>query len=150
MVPSRQFAQEAGKKISRQATTKKPRGARRGQVKEMKGSIDAAALPPLWIARNRANIDAARPGCPAWARSSSNKEGMCTFALKGVGLGCVATAEAVSFAPPRSNSPVAGRVRDRHTHTSRRTQRTWSNDIPHAQQHIANHQAEEEGQQQLH
>jgi hypothetical protein len=52
---------------------------------------------------------------PAWARSSSNKEGMCTFALKGAGLGCVATAEAVSFAPPRSNSPVAGRVRDRHT-----------------------------------
>jgi hypothetical protein len=25
----------------------------------------AAALPPLWIARNRANIDAARPGCPS-------------------------------------------------------------------------------------
>jgi hypothetical protein len=49
-------------------------------------------------------------------RSSSNKEGMCTFALKGVGLGCVATAEAVSFAPPRLNSPVAGRVRD-DTHT---------------------------------
>jgi hypothetical protein len=112
-------------------------------------SKSSCCTTPLWIARNRANIDAARPGCPAWARSS-NKEGMYTFALKGVGLGCVATAEAVSFAPPRSHSPVAGRVRDRQTHTSRRTKRTWSNDIPHAQQHIANHQAEEEGQQQLH
>jgi hypothetical protein len=68
--------------------------------------------------------------------------------LKGVGLGCVATAEAVSFAPPRSNSPVAASVTD--THTSRRTKRTWSNGIPHAQQHITNHQAEDEGQQQLH
>ena len=41
----------------------------------------AAALPPLWIARNRANIDAVlAQAAPAWARSSNN-EGMYTFAL---------------------------------------------------------------------
>jgi hypothetical protein len=39
-------------------------------MKQVQGFIDITSksschTTPLWIARNRANIDAARPGCPS-------------------------------------------------------------------------------------